>query len=74
MHGITDEFVTRLAQRAAEAERLRRLPAETIREFKDSGLPNLLLPRKFGGVQASFAELLDPVRVKSRDVVYDVVV
>lgn len=62
MHGITDEFVTRLAQRAAEAERLRRLPAETIREFKDSGLPNLLLPRKFGGVQASFAELLDPVR------------
>lgn len=26
LHGITDEFVARLAERAEEAERLRRLP------------------------------------------------
>ncbi len=62
VHGITDEFVARLAQRAEETERLRRLPAETIAEFKDTGMPGLLLPKRFGGTQASFAELLDPVR------------
>jgi alkylation response protein AidB-like acyl-CoA dehydrogenase len=62
VQGITDEFVARLAQRAEEAERLRRLPAETIAEFRDTGMPSLLLPRRFGGNQASFPELLDPVR------------
>lgn len=48
VHGITDEFVARLAQRAEEAERLHRLPAHTVAEFKDTGMPSLLLPRRFG--------------------------
>jgi len=63
MHGITDEFVTRLAERADEAERLRRLPAATVIEFKQTDLIRLLLPARFGGIQASFPELLEPIRL-----------
>ena len=59
---IGDEFVAGLAARAEEAEKLRRLPAATISDFRASGLPALLLPAKFGGQQAQFSQLLDPVR------------
>ena len=62
LHGITDEFVARLAEHAEEAERLRRLPAATVSEFKQTDLFRLLLPARFGGIQASFPELLEPVR------------
>ncbi|MGB8386958.1 acyl-CoA dehydrogenase family protein [Mycobacterium sp.] len=62
LHGITDEFVARLAERAEEAERLRWLPAATVSEFKQTDLFRLLLPARFGGIQASFPELLQPVR------------
>ncbi len=62
LHGITDEFVARLAERAEEAERLRRLPAATVSEFKQTDLFRLLLPTRFGGIQAPFPELLEPVR------------
>ena len=62
MPGITDDFVTRLAQRAAEAEELRRLPAATIDDFRESGLARLLLPARYGGEQAELAAILDPVR------------
>ncbi|MGO9925096.1 MAG: acyl-CoA dehydrogenase [Mycobacterium sp.] len=63
VHGITDDFVARLAERAEEAERLRRLPAATVSEFKQTELFRLLLPTRFGGMQASFPELLQPVRL-----------
>ena len=63
VHGITDDFVARLAERAEEAERLRRLPAATVSEFKQTELFRLLLPARFGGMQASFPELLQPVRL-----------
>ncbi|WP_420109338.1 acyl-CoA dehydrogenase family protein [Mycolicibacter arupensis] len=59
---ITEEFTTRLAQRAAEAEELRRLPADTVAEFRESGLAGLLLPTRYGGVQAEFPEILGPIR------------
>ena len=62
VHGITDEFVERLAERAEEAERLRRLPAATVSEFEKTDLLRLLLPARFGGIQASFPELLQPIR------------
>jgi 3-hydroxy-9,10-secoandrosta-1,3,5(10)-triene-9,17-dione monooxygenase len=62
VHGITDDFVARLAERADEAERLRRLPAATVSEFKQTDLFRLLLPARFGGIQASFPELLEPIR------------
>jgi 3-hydroxy-9,10-secoandrosta-1,3,5(10)-triene-9,17-dione monooxygenase len=60
--GVNAEFVAALAQRADEAERLRRLPAATISDFKACGLATLLLPARFGGRQAQFSQLLDPVR------------
>jgi alkylation response protein AidB-like acyl-CoA dehydrogenase len=63
VHGITDEFVARLAERADEAERMRRLPAATVTEFKQTDLIRLLLPARFGGIQASFPELLEPIRL-----------
>lgn len=59
---VTSEFVANLADRAAEAERLRRLPAETIREFTASGFTELLVPARYGGEQAAFPSILDPVR------------
>lgn len=62
LHGITDEFVARLAERAEDAERSRRLPAATIAEFRRTDLFRLLLPARFGGLQASFPELLQPIR------------
>src|SRR3984885_14941945 len=62
LHGITDDFVARLAERAEGAERLRHLPAATVSEFRQTDLFRLLLPARFGGIQASFPELLEPVR------------
>ncbi|ORX07947.1 acyl-CoA dehydrogenase [Mycolicibacillus trivialis] len=60
--GIDDAFITRLGERAAEAEQLRRLPADTISDYRSSGLPELLLPARYGGAQAEFPAILDPVR------------
>ncbi|OBF16044.1 acyl-CoA dehydrogenase [Mycobacterium sp. ACS4331] len=59
---LTDEFVTALGERAAEAEDLRKLPAQTIADFRASGLANLLLPKRYGGLQADFPAILDPIR------------
>ncbi|MCV7366630.1 acyl-CoA dehydrogenase [Mycolicibacterium duvalii] len=59
---ITDDFVARLADRAQEAERLRRLPPDTIAEATASGFFDLLVPARYGGREASFPEILDPVR------------
>ncbi len=60
--GVTGEFVDRLAERAAEAEALRRLPAATIDDYRGSGLAGLLLPARYGGQQAEFPQILDPIR------------
>jgi len=59
---ITDDFVACLAQRAAEAEDLRRLPDATIADFRASGMARLLLPKRYGGEQAPFPAILEPVR------------
>ncbi len=59
---VTSEFVARLADRAAEAERLRRLPGATLTDAADSGLFDLLVPARYGGHQAPFSAILDPVR------------
>jgi 3-hydroxy-9,10-secoandrosta-1,3,5(10)-triene-9,17-dione monooxygenase len=60
--GITEEFVGRLAERAAEAERLRRLPDATVSDVVSSGFTDLLVPARYGGRQADFPAILDPVR------------
>jgi 3-hydroxy-9,10-secoandrosta-1,3,5(10)-triene-9,17-dione monooxygenase len=59
---VTEEFVNRLAERAPEAETLRRLPDATIADLTASGLTELLVPKRFGGQQADFPAILDPVR------------
>ncbi|MHA3023004.1 acyl-CoA dehydrogenase family protein [Mycobacterium sp. BMJ-28] len=59
---ITDEFVAALADRAEEAETLRRLPDATVEDLLASGFTDLLVPARHGGRQAPFPALLDPVR------------
>ncbi|WP_431232402.1 acyl-CoA dehydrogenase family protein [Mycolicibacterium psychrotolerans] len=59
---ISDDFVACLAQRAAEAEELRRLPDATIADYRAGGLARLLLPARYGGDQAPFPDILEPVR------------
>jgi 3-hydroxy-9,10-secoandrosta-1,3,5(10)-triene-9,17-dione monooxygenase len=59
---ISPEFVSALAERAQEAEELRRLPDATVNDFVASGLPELLVPTCYGGLQAPWPAILDPVR------------
>ena len=59
---VSADFVAGLADRAAEAERLRRLPQATVDDYRDSGLARLLLPKRYGGCQAEFPEILETVR------------
>ena len=59
---ITPACVARLADRAAEAEQLRRLPDATVTDLVDSGFTELLAPSRYGGQQAPFPAILDPVR------------
>ncbi|BDE12815.1 MULTISPECIES: acyl-CoA dehydrogenase [Mycobacterium] len=59
---VPDDFVARLARRADEAERLRRLPDDTVAEVRAGELLGLLAPKRFGGRQASFPEVLEPVQ------------
>lgn len=59
---VTEQFVAQLAERAVEAEELRRLPAATIDDYRASGLGGLLLPARYGGHQVEFPEILDPIR------------
>ena len=59
---ITPDFVTRLAERAAEGERLRRLPPGTVSDPAVTAIVELLVPARYGGAQAPFREILEPVR------------
>ncbi|GAB19641.1 putative hydroxylase [Gordonia effusa NBRC 100432] len=59
---VDDALIGRLADRAAEGERLRRLPDDTVAELKASDFTKLLLPKRYGGEQGSIAELLQPTR------------
>jgi len=55
-------FVERLRQRAGEAERLRRLPAETVAEAAAAGYFSTLTPKRWGGRERPFSEFLDTNR------------
>ena len=48
-------LVPALAERATEAEGLRSLPAESVRELKRRGLTRLLQPREYGGASEQVA-------------------
>src|SRR5439155_1023773 len=41
----------RFAARAAEAERLGKLPRETVAEFIELGVPRMLMPKRWGGLE-----------------------
>ncbi len=60
---VSADFVARLADRAGEAEKLRRLPQATVDDYRSSGLARLLLPKRYGGSQAEFPEILETVRL-----------
>jgi 3-hydroxy-9,10-secoandrosta-1,3,5(10)-triene-9,17-dione monooxygenase len=62
MSDIGPDFIARVAERAEEAERLRRLPRETVDDLVASGFTDLLKPARYGGLQADFPALLDPIR------------
>ena len=59
---ISPEFVARLGGRAQDAEELRRLPPATVDDLLASGFTDLLVPARYGGRQADFPAILDPVR------------
>src|SRR5437762_988494 len=48
-------LVPRLAERAPAANAARRVPDETIAEYRDSGILRILQPRRFGGMQGRFS-------------------
>ena len=47
--GRASELVPRLAERAPEAERLRRIPDETVRDLLHAGLMRIATPDRYGG-------------------------
>ena len=48
-------LIPRLAERAPAAAAARRLPPETIVEYRDAGILRILQPRRFGGRQGRFS-------------------
>jgi len=48
-------LIPRLAEREAAATAARRLPAQTIAEYRDAGILRILQPRRFGGRQGRFS-------------------
>ncbi|NUP26417.1 MAG: acyl-CoA dehydrogenase [Nocardia sp.] len=60
--GIDQEFVDALAERAGPAEEMRRLPDATVADAVASGFLGALVPKRFGGQEAKFPAVLDPIR------------
>ncbi|HEY2540302.1 MAG TPA: acyl-CoA dehydrogenase family protein [Stellaceae bacterium] len=49
------ELIPNLAERAPAAAAARKLPAETIAEYRGAGILRILQPRRFGGMQGRFS-------------------
>ena len=58
-HEAAADLVPQLRKRAVEAERERRLPAETIANLRDLGILRAFVPRVYGGDERSMSEVLD---------------
>jgi resorcinol 4-hydroxylase (FADH2) len=54
-------LVPRVRARAAEAERMRRVPDETARELREAGLFRMVQPRHFGGWEQDYDLLIETV-------------
>lgn len=61
------EIAGRLGPRAAQADRERRLPQETVDELARAGLLHLLQPARWGGAQAGLQDLLDVQNVLAQE-------
>lgn len=59
-------FVPRLRERAKETEEIRRIPEETIKELKESGLFYILRSKRYGGYQTNMRTYTDIVTEISR--------
>ncbi len=57
-----DSMALRLAERAQQAEEIRSLPEDTVREATEAGFFAMLAPRGAGGQGATFADFMDVVR------------
>jgi 3-hydroxy-9,10-secoandrosta-1,3,5(10)-triene-9,17-dione monooxygenase len=57
-----DAMVASLAERAAEAETLRRLPSATLLDAEAAGFLAMLTPRRHGGAGAEFGDFLEATR------------
>jgi len=55
------KIAPRLAERAAQAEQIRRIPQESIKELNDSGLLRLMQPKRYGGSELGLGVLMDVV-------------
>ena len=53
------ELVPRLSERAIHAEEIRRIPDETISEFRACGLTGILTPKCFGGSQLGISAVVE---------------
>ena len=51
----------KFAERAAHAEKIRRIPDESIEELHTSGLMRLMQPKRFGGSELGLGVLMDVV-------------
>jgi 3-hydroxy-9,10-secoandrosta-1,3,5(10)-triene-9,17-dione monooxygenase len=60
------DLVPRLAARAAESERLRRIHPDTVAELHSSGLMRLMQPARFGGSELGLDDLMNVVFELSR--------
>jgi 3-hydroxy-9,10-secoandrosta-1,3,5(10)-triene-9,17-dione monooxygenase len=49
----------RLRERVAEAEKLRRLPAENVADLLEAGMYGLMTPRRFGGSELGSQTMID---------------
>ena len=54
-----EALVPVLAERAAKCEELRRVPDETLADFHSTGLFRMLQPRRFGGSELDYGDIVE---------------
>ena len=57
--GIAKKLAPLFAERAAQAEKIRRIPDKSIEELNASGLMRLMQPKQFGGSELGLGVLMD---------------
>src|SRR5438067_1919165 len=57
--GVLAAAAERFAARSADAERLGKLPSETVADFIELGVPRMLMPKRWGGLELGLPAVLD---------------